>query len=102
MGNELKAQILVHNGVLNEEETQKKPSLMFCPRCSLVNALDNKYCSSCSYPLVATAFDEIKAAEDMKLRTLKEKYEQDMATMREEMENRFQQILAKIDTAKLI
>jgi integrase/recombinase XerD len=101
MGNELKTQILVHNGVLTEEEIQKKPSMTFCPRCSLVNALDNKYCSKCSYPLVASAFDEIKAAEDMKLQTLKEKYEQDMATMREEMENKFQQILAKIDTAKL-
>ena len=42
-----------------------------------------------------------KTAEDMKLQTLKEKYEQDMVTIREEMENKFQQILAKIDTAKL-
>jgi integrase len=101
MGNELKRQILAHNGVLNEEEIQKKPSVMFCPRCSLVNALDNKYCSKCSYPLVASAFDEIKAAEDMKLQILKEKYEQDMITIREEMESKFLQILAKIDTAKL-
>jgi hypothetical protein len=31
------------------------------------------------------AFDEIKA-EDMKLQILKEKYEQDMVTMHEEME----------------
>jgi integrase/recombinase XerD len=51
MGNDLKRQILVHNGVLTEEEIQKKPSVTFCPRCSLVNALDNKYCSKCSYPL---------------------------------------------------
>ena len=93
--------MLVHNGVLNEEEIQKKPSVMFCPRCSLVNALDNKYCSKCSYPLVASAFEEIKAAEDIKLQTLKENYEQDMVTMREEMENKFQQLLAKIDIAKL-
>jgi integrase/recombinase XerD len=73
MGNELKRQILVHNGVLTEEEIQKKSSVTYCPRCSLVNALDNKYCSKCSYPLVASAFDEIKAAEDMKLQALKEK-----------------------------
>ena len=101
MGNELKRQILVYNGVLNEDEIQKKPAVMFCGRCDLVNALDNKYCSRCSYPLVASAFDEIKAAEDMKLETLKEKHEQDMVTLREEMEKKFQQILAKIDTAKL-
>ena len=62
MGNDLKRQILVHNGVLTEEEIQKKPSVTFCPRCNLVNALDNKYCSKCSYPLIASAFDEIKAS----------------------------------------
>jgi hypothetical protein len=37
----------------------------------------------------------------MKLQTLKEKYEHDMETMRKEMEDKFKQILAKIDTAKL-
>jgi integrase/recombinase XerD len=66
------------------------PAKLICPRCSLVNALDNKYCSKCSYPLVASAFEEIKAAEDMKLQILKEKYEQDMITIREEMESKFQ------------
>jgi integrase/recombinase XerD len=101
MGNDLKRQILVHNGVITEEEIQKKSSVIFCPRCSLVNALDNKYCSKCSYPLVASAFDEIKAAEDMKIQTLKEKYEQDMLAMREDMEDKFKQILAKIDVATL-
>jgi hypothetical protein len=93
MGNELKRQILVHNGVLTEEEIQKKSSVLYCPRCSLVNALDNKYCSKCSYPLVASAFDEIKAAEDMKLQALKEKYEQDMVTMREANSSKYLQRL---------
>ena len=101
MGNDLKRQILVHNGVLREEEIQKNPSVSMCTRCSLVNALDNKYCSKCSYPLVPSAFDEIKAAEDMKLQTLKEKYEQDMVAMRQEMEDKFKQILTKIDIATL-
>jgi hypothetical protein len=96
MGNDLKRQILVHNGVLSEGEIQKKPSVTFCPRCSLVNALDNKYCSKCSYPLVPSAFDEIKAAEDMKLQTLKEKYEQDMIAMREEMNKQFSKIMSMI------
>jgi integrase/recombinase XerD len=96
MGNDLKRQILVHNGVLTEEEIQKKPSVTFCPRCSLGNALDNKYCSKCSYPLVASAFDEIKAEEDMKIQTLKGKYEQDMKTIREEMNKQFAQVMSLI------
>jgi hypothetical protein len=35
------------------------------------------------------------------VQNLKGKYEQDMKAMREEMENKFQQILAKIDVATL-
>ena len=37
----------------------------------------------------------------MKIQQIQEKYEQDMKNMREEMENKFQQILAKIDVATL-
>jgi hypothetical protein len=96
MGNDLKRQILVHNGVLTEEEIPKKPSVTFCPRCSLVNALDDKYCSKCSYPLVSSAFDEIKAAEDLKIQKLKDKYEQEMKSMREEMNKQFDQVMSLI------
>jgi hypothetical protein len=37
----------------------------------------------------------------MKAQLIQEKYEQDMKNMREEMENKFEQILAKIDVATL-
>ena len=63
MGNDLKEQILVHNGVISDSQKQKRASVLICPRCELINAVDNKYCSKCSYPLVPSAFDEIKAAE---------------------------------------
>ncbi len=51
MGEELKRQILQRNGILQEEGIKKKPSILNCPRCELVNALENQYCSKCSYPL---------------------------------------------------
>jgi Zn finger protein HypA/HybF involved in hydrogenase expression len=75
MGTDLKNQILVHNGIITEEAAvmQRKPSVLTCPRCSLVNAIENKYCSKCSYPLVPSAFDEIKAAEDMKIKSLQQR-----------------------------
>lgn len=60
-----------------------------------------EYCSKCSYPLTSAAFDEIKKAEDMKLQALQDKYEKDMKAMRAEMENKIQEILAKIDVATL-
>ena len=102
MGNDLEEKILVYNGIISESELQKKPSVLTCPRCSLVNTLDNKYCSKCSYPLVPSAFDEIKEAENMKLNSIQERYEKEIRTMREEMEDKFQQILAKIDVKKLV
>jgi integrase/recombinase XerD len=87
MGNDLKNQILLRDGIITEESvtTQRKPSVLACPRCNLVNALENKYCSSCSYPLTPSAFEEIKEAENMKIQTLQQKYEQDMKGMREQM-----------------
>lgn len=36
------------------------------------------------------------------VQVLKEKYEQDMKSMREGIENKFQQILTTIDTGKLV
>jgi integrase/recombinase XerD len=101
MGNDMKEKILVHNGIITDSQRQKRPSVLPCPRCELINAVDNKFCSKCSYPLVPSAFEEIKAAEDTKIQSLQEKYRQDMESMREEMENKFQQILAKIDVKKL-
>jgi hypothetical protein len=87
MGNDLKNQILLRDGIITEESvtTQRKPSVIPCPRCNLVNASENKYCSSCSYPLTPSAFEEIKEAENMKIQTLQQKYEQDMNAIREQM-----------------
>lgn len=44
----------------------------------MTNVIENKYCSGCSYPLSPLAFEEIKAAENMKIQVLEKKYEQDM------------------------
>ena len=67
VGNDLKQKILIQNGIITESEVEKKPSVHNCPRCSLVNTFENRYCSKCSYPLVPSAFDEIKEAEGMRI-----------------------------------
>jgi integrase/recombinase XerD len=87
MGNDLKNQILLRDGIITEESViaQRKPSVLTCPRCNVVNASENKYCSSCSYPLIPSAFEEIKEAENRNIRTLQQKYEQDMNDIREQM-----------------
>ena len=45
--------------------------------------------------------DKLRTDKEKETQMIQQKYEQDMKVMREEMENKFQQILAKIDTARL-
>jgi integrase/recombinase XerD len=102
MGNDLKRKILVENGIWTDDDIIKpKSNIADCPRCRLVNCVENKYCSSCSYPLSPSAFEEIKAAEELKLQALQTEYETGIRSMREEMERKFQQILIKIDDSRL-
>lgn len=101
MGDELKQKILVENGILTNAVYKPKSTISECPRCRLINQIENKYRTSCSYPLTPCAFEEIKAAEDQKLQALQIKYEHQISSIREEMQSKFQQILARIDIATL-
>jgi hypothetical protein len=82
MGNDLKQKILAYNGITPPDNMMRKPSVLPCPRCELINALDNKYCSKCSYPLVPSAFDDLKMEENRKFEKLEEKYEKMNSTLR--------------------
>jgi len=101
MGNELKNKILEYNGIVTEDIQKKKPTVSNCPRCNHSNAFENKYCSKCSYPLKPSAFDGIKLSEEDRIKGLEERYNKDMNFLREEMENKFQQLFQKIDIQKL-
>jgi integrase/recombinase XerD len=79
MGNDLKQKILAYNGIVPPEELKSKPSVHIWPRCELINSTENKYCTRCSYPLVPSAFEEIKCEEEKKFQSLTEKYEKHMA-----------------------
>ena len=70
MGNDLKRKILVENGIWTNDDNIKPSTIVDCPRCKLINCLENKYCSACSYPLTTSAFEEIKAAEEQKSASL--------------------------------
>jgi integrase/recombinase XerD len=103
MGEDLKRTILARNGIAlgeGDDNAKPSPSVRDCPRCNLINTFESKYCSKCSYPLVPDAYDETKTQEDGRFRAMEQKYEQDMKTIREEMENK--QMLARIDMAKLV
>lgn len=84
MGNDLKQKILVQNGIITEADIPKPaPTVADCARCQLVNPLENKYCSSCGYPLSVTAYEELKEQENSKYKSL----EQRLNGMQSMMEN---------------
>jgi integrase/recombinase XerD len=96
MGDELKKQILQRNGIIQETETKAMSSILNCSRCELVNAIDNKYCSKCSYPLKPEAYDEIKGLEEKRIETLQQKYENDIKTLRDDMNNQLSKMMLMI------
>lgn len=100
--NELKNKILEYNGIRTSGSVKMQESILNCPRCDLSNVPDNKYCSSCSYPLVPEAFDEIKRSEDEKIDRLRQEYDKNMLILKEEMNNRFTQILSMIQNNPLL
>ena len=76
LGNDLKEKILEYNGIISDNPNKIKSSIIDCPRCELVNAIENKYCSKCSYPLKPEAYDEIKDSEEKRMKILEEKQKQ--------------------------
>jgi integrase/recombinase XerD len=96
LGNDLKEKILQYNGIISENGTKKKTSVIDCPRCELVNAIENKYCSKCSYPLKPEAYNEIKGMEEKRIQTLQQQYENDMRTLRDDMNNQLSKMMLMI------
>ena len=104
-GNESSESILEEHGITPKEKQQTgalKPKE--CPNCDEPNRPDSKFCAKCRMVLTYNAYNETLEQEqrrESEVLDLKEKYEEDMKTIREEMENKFQQRLAKIDVARL-
>jgi ribosomal protein L37E len=73
MGNDLKQKILVQNGIISENNVKSSPTIAECARCQLTNPLENKYCSSCGYPLSVTAYEELKEQENSKYKSVEER-----------------------------
>lgn len=99
---ELKNKILEYNGIITDVDTKSKVQIIDCPRCTLINVPENKYCSSCSYPLKPEAFDEIKGLEDEKIDRLRQEYDSNIINLKEEMNNKFTQILSMIQNNPLL
>ena len=104
-GNESNNSILQEYGILptdNEEIDVLKPKQ--CPNCNEPNRPDSRFCAKCRMILTFDAYSETleeQKKKESEMQKLREKQEQDIKLMRQEMENKFQQILDKIDIAAL-
>jgi integrase len=104
-GNESSESILEAYGIITKD--QKGSTAMRskqCPNCNEPNKPDSKFCAKCRMVLTYDAYNETlekQQEKDSEIQRLREKQEQDMKLVREEMENKFQQILARIDIATL-
>lgn len=86
---DMKMTILSHNGIIDEKEARPRRQVLDCSRCRHVNALENKACSKCGYPLSQEALDEIKAEEQKRVRDL----EEELKATREENDRRFKHVM---------
>lgn len=73
---DVKNMILANDGIITEE-TKPQAVNRTCPKCGLVNPLENNLCSNakCGYPLTEKAYHEIKDEEKMKNDVLKWMFE---------------------------
>lgn len=75
-----------------------------CSQCGEGNTQDARFCSSCKMIISYEGYQEVleeQKKRELNIEKLKDVYEQKIELMREEMERKFQQILAKIDVATL-
>jgi integrase/recombinase XerD len=104
-GNESSESLLEAYGIVTKEQQLSdalKPKQ--CPNCNEPNKPDSKFCAKCRMVLTYDAYNETlenQKERESEVQLLKQRYDQDMKAMRDEMENKFQQIFAKIDVEKL-
>lgn len=104
-GNESSNSLLEVHGIKN---TKGNTVNLFrpkqCPNCSEPNKTETKFCSRYGMVLTYGAYHDTLQKEtekELEIKLLQEKYDSKMKCMQEEMESKFQQILARIDSSKL-
>jgi integrase len=98
-GNESSESLLEAYGLFDKgiQIDQLKPKQ--CPNCSEPNKPDSKFCNKCRMVLTYDAYNETLGNQKQKeseVQLLRERYEQDMKSIREEMNKQFGQIMSMI------
>lgn len=97
-GNEASESLLEAYGVITKDQKSSdalRPRQ--CPNCNEPNKPDGKFCAKCRMVLTYDAYNETLEKEQEKeteVQKLKEEYEKNMKSMREEMNQQFTQIIS--------
>lgn len=98
-GNESSESLLEAYGILPKDKQIDQLNPKQCPNCSEPNKPDSKFCAKCrmvlTYDVYNETLDEQKKKES-EVQLLKDKYEEGMKSIREEMNKQFSQIMSVI------
>lgn len=104
-GNESSESLLEAYGIVtNDNISINTLNPKICPTCNEGNTQDAKFCSKCKMIMSLEGYQEALDSQKQKedeMQAMKDKHEQEIKSIREDMENKFQQILAKIDVGML-
>jgi hypothetical protein len=104
-GNESSNSLLESYGIENfsKEKTNSLKSKV-CPNCNEPNKPESRFCIKCrmvlNYDAYSETLEEQTKREDQ-IKTLEKKYENDLKQMKEDIENKLQLIMSKIDISKV-
>ncbi|MDN5847756.1 MAG: hypothetical protein L0H53_15940 [Candidatus Nitrosocosmicus sp.] len=99
--------LLQKRGVLRKEDTDVSDawrSKCFS-NCNEPNKIDNKFCIKCrmvlSFDSYMDTLKEQKRKDEERIKNVEERYQNDMKQMKTEIENKFQEIMLKMDLSKV-
>ena len=98
-GNESSESLLEVYGIVSKEQQMDALKPKQCPNCNEPNKPDSKFCAKCRMVLTYDAYSETLESHkerESEVQVLKEKYENDMKSIREEMNQQFSQIMSMI------
>jgi integrase/recombinase XerD len=98
-GNESNESLLEAYGIVagGQQIDQLRPKQ--CPNCSEPNKIDSKFCASCRMVLSYDAFEETleeQKKKESEVQAMKVKHEEDMKSMRDEMDKKFEMLMSAI------
>ena len=97
-GNESSESLLEAYGIIasGQQIDQLRPKQ--CPNCSEPNKPDSKFCNKCRMVLTYDAYSENQKEKESEVQLLKDKFQQDMKSMREEIKEEMKKQIAQLVT----